>query len=104
MLRRRQLQSPLLVRRGGCVVKKFREATEADAAGVVAHKNSSSEATTPPHEEGTRLRVWLQLIPFVIAILAFQSSVRGQQPIPITSEGKVHITGENPGIRLLDKP
>ena len=32
------------------------------------------------------------------------TALLAQQPTPITSGGKVHITGENPGIRLLDKP
>jgi len=41
---------------------------------------------------------------FFFSLLVFSGRVQAQQPTAITSEGKVHITGENPGIRLLDKP
>jgi hypothetical protein len=40
----------------------------------------------------------------IIIALPLMSIVYAQQRTPITSGGKVHITGENPGIRLLDKP
>src|ERR1044071_5778477 len=45
----------------------------------------------------------LNVVLLVVPLL-FHGSLQAQQPVPITSEGKVHITGENPGIRLLDKP
>jgi len=41
---------------------------------------------------------------WALTIFALTTAVQAQQPTPITSGGKVHITGENPGIRLLDKP
>src|SRR5215471_12764767 len=41
---------------------------------------------------------------FSLLTLSLTTSLHAQQPTPITSGGKVHITGENPGIRLLDKP
>jgi hypothetical protein len=47
----------------------------------------------------SRLKAVLLVVP-----LLFLGSLQAQQPVPITSDGKVHITGENPGIRLLDKP
>ena len=47
----------------------------------------------------------MRLIRFMPLALFFVPLVLRSQntPVPITSEGKVHITGENPGIRLLDK-
>src|SRR5262247_1560823 len=46
-----------------------------------------------------------QFITFMTLALTLSSVtlLQGQQPTPVTGGGKVHITGENPGIRLLDK-
>jgi hypothetical protein len=44
----------------------------------------------------------IRLVPLVLLFMPL--GLRSQNPpAQITSEGKVHITGENPGIRLLDK-
>ena len=51
-----------------------------------------------------RNRFTLVYLALLFLPLLFTVRVQAQQPTPITSDGKVHITGENPGIRLLDKP
>src|SRR5438045_992766 len=45
----------------------------------------------------------MRIIRFLPVVLFFMPFALRSQNLPITSEGKVHITGENPGIRLLDK-
>jgi len=45
-----------------------------------------------------------RLFTFIVVGLIGLQAYAQQPPTPVTSGGKVHITGENPGIRLLDKP
>jgi hypothetical protein len=47
-------------------------------------------------------RRFIRFMTLAIA-LATAGTLHAQQATPVTSGGKVHITGENPGIRLLDK-
>jgi len=49
-------------------------------------------------------RFTLIYLAFFFLPLVSTTRLQAQQPTGITSDGKVHITGENPGIRLLDKP
>jgi hypothetical protein len=51
------------------------------------------------------MRQHRQFIAFmtVVMTLSLAAMLLAQQPTPVSGGGKVHITGENPGIRLLDK-